>query len=249
MSQVVSAYVETPSRGRLARLVGVSPLTTEARLSYRAALGELIVGDLLENLGTQWDVLHDLPLGDGLLDHLAIGPAGVFSVRAVASNAAEVVVDGHTLTVAGDQLDDLRWAIDEANTVARLLSGDGDSGVQVVPLVVMINPRRIVVRAPAIGVRVVASRDLERLLTGAATVLRGDEVARISDRADLQSTWPPVQRADLDAQQLHRDFGKIRAEVGDARNRRVIWGVLSVVVAYGFLWSTVAGLVGVLLNA
>lgn len=48
----------------------------------RGATGEEHVGGLLERLSAEgWEVLHDVSLGRGDIDHVAIGPAGVYSVE------------------------------------------------------------------------------------------------------------------------------------------------------------------------
>jgi Nuclease-related domain len=51
----------------------------------RGAAGEERVGGLLEGLtegrGGAWHVIHDANLGHGNVDHIAIGPAGVFTVE------------------------------------------------------------------------------------------------------------------------------------------------------------------------
>lgn len=48
----------------------------------RGAEGEEHVGSLLEELsGTGWQVIHDATLGRGNVDHILIGPAGVFTVE------------------------------------------------------------------------------------------------------------------------------------------------------------------------
>jgi hypothetical protein len=48
----------------------------------RGATGEEHVGSLLEELaGDDWRVIHDVTLGHGNVDHILIGPAGVFTVE------------------------------------------------------------------------------------------------------------------------------------------------------------------------
>jgi hypothetical protein len=48
----------------------------------RGATGEEHVGDLLDSLeGDGWHVIHDASLGRGNVDHILIGPAGVFTVE------------------------------------------------------------------------------------------------------------------------------------------------------------------------
>src|SRR4051794_17655144 len=118
MAAVVRAQSTARRPGRIARIFGVSPLTTESRPFYRGALGELLVGDVLENLGPTWDVLHDLPLDGSVVDHLLIGRAGVFTVRAANYGRNDIIVDGKTLTVGGEQRDDIACALAEAAEVS-----------------------------------------------------------------------------------------------------------------------------------
>ncbi|HEX5853461.1 MAG TPA: nuclease-related domain-containing protein [Solirubrobacteraceae bacterium] len=48
----------------------------------RGARGEEHVGELLDQLAYEsWRVIHDATLGHGNVDHIAIGPAGVFTVE------------------------------------------------------------------------------------------------------------------------------------------------------------------------
>ena len=253
MAAVVRAQSSARRPGRLARIFGVSPLTTEARPFYRGALGELLVGDVLENLGPTWDVLHDLPLDGSIVDHLLIGRAGVFTVRAANYGRNDVVIDGHTLSVGGEERDDIACALAEATDVARLLTAAAGAPVRVRPLFVVVDPRRLVFKAPAQGLRVITSNDLERTLAFSARTLTGEEVAHISDLADLVSTWPTVNAgpdgASLDTQKLHRDFGTIRTSVNDALVRRVLWGAAATIVVYAGVCSVISTLVTMVVNS
>jgi hypothetical protein len=47
----------------------------------RGAAGEEQVGGVLEGLGYGWYAIHDVSLGRGNVDHIAIGPGGVFTVE------------------------------------------------------------------------------------------------------------------------------------------------------------------------
>ena len=253
MAAVVRAQSSAARPGRLARILGVSPLTSDARSHYRGALGELLVGDVLENLGPTWDVLHDLPLDGSLVDHLLIGRAGVFTIRAANYGRNDVVVDGQTVSVGGEESDDIGLALAEAAEVSRILTVAAGRPVRVRPLFVVVDPRRLVFKQPADGVRVISSRDLERTLAFSARTLTGEEVAHISDLADLVSTWPasaPAQdAAALDTQQLHRDFGTIRMSVSDALVRRVLWGAAATIVVYVGVCSVISALVTMVINS
>ena len=248
MSDAVRALATARQRGTLARMIGVSPLTAESRAAYRAALGEFVVGDVLDNLGQRWDVLHDLPLGESVLDHLVIGPAGVFAVRTANCSGEDVTVEGGTLVVAGERRNDIAECRSQAGTVARILSEAVGDPVPVRALLVIVDPRRATV-PPAAEVLIVRSREVERVLTRAPGTLDGDRVARISDLADLVATWPPRKDEVLDAQRLHQDFALIRAEVRAAAGRRIMWGAAGFAVAYGLVWGSVASIVAAMVHA
>jgi hypothetical protein len=248
MAAVVRAQAAVPPPGRLARILGLSPLTLEARAHYRGALGELLVGDALENLGPTWDVLHDLPLGGSVVDHLLIGRAGVFTVRVASFGRNDVTVDGPTITVGGEQRDDIALAAAEAATVSRLLSGAVGKPVRVRPLLVVVDPLRLIVKAPAPDLRVIASRELEGFITSAPRTLTGEEVALVSDLSDLATTWPATHSGELDTQQLHRDFGTIRTSVNDGLVRRILWAAAATIVVYAVVCSLVATLVTVVMR-
>lgn len=239
MAAVVSAQAAAPPRSLLARLAGTPPLVPASRDAYRDALGELLVGDLLENLGQRWDVLHDIPLGSSTLDHLVIGPTGVFAVRVANLGDREVLVDGGRL-VAGEPTDDVAEAARQAAVASAHLSEAAGSPVLAEPLLVVVRPRRLVVRGPEASVRVVASSELERALTRAPRTLGGDEVARVSDLADLESTWPAPHGQALDVQTLHRSFALVREQVRTALLRRAFWGTLAFSVALAVTWVLVA---------
>jgi len=249
MAAVVRAQASAPQLTRLARVFGVSPLTLEARAQYRGALGELLVGDVLENLGPTWDVLHDLPLDGIIVDHLLIGRAGVFTVRTANYGRNEVTIDHDTITVGGELRDDLARATAGAAEVARLLSAAAGKQIRVRPLLVVVDPLRLVIKAPAPGVRVLASRDLERVLAESPRTLTGEEVAEVSDLADLEGTWPAAAAPVLDTQALHRDFGTIRTSVNDSFVRRILWTAAATIVVYASVCSAIAALVTVVVRS
>lgn len=207
-----------------------------------------MVGDLLENLGSRWDVVHDLPLERGTLDHLVIGPTGVFAIAPVNCRDRDVVIDGATLVVMGQPVKDIAGVHQQADEASALLSVAAGEDVPVHAVLVIVRPRKLIVRAPAEGVSIVVSQDLERFVTRALTALRGDEVAAISDLADLESTWPQQPDAQLDTQRLHRDFVVVRHAVRTALLRRVLWGSVGFLVACAFAWGMIAALVATVIT-
>ena len=103
-------------------------------------------------------------------------------------------------------------------------------------------------RTIAFAAAVVSSRDLAKALDKSASALSGDDVARISDIADLVSTWPAADEAVLDTQNLHREFGVIRVETRSALRRRLVLSVAALGVACIVTWVTVAMLVSTLVR-
>lgn len=248
MVAVVDAQRSAPPRTPLARLFGASPLVASARDSYRDALGELIVGDVLENLGQRWDVLHDVPLGSSTLDHLLIGPPGVFAVRVVNVIERDVVID-RQLILTGDPHDEIAETARQADVASQHLSVAAGELVRVRALLVVVGARRVTIRRPAAVVRVVASDDLERMLQRAPRILAGDEVAAVSDLADLESTWPMPTASSLDVQGLHRSFAVVRAQVRSALLRRVVWATSALLGGFVLLWVLIARAVALVLGS
>jgi hypothetical protein len=249
MCDVVRAQAAAPRRSLVARILGISPLTSESRASYGGALGELLVGDVLARLGPTWDVLHDLPLGQTALDHLVIGPAGAFTVRAASFGRVDVVVDGTAIVAAGETRTDIEQSIDEAAEAASILSAAAGEPVHVTPLLVVVDPKRLTVKNPADTVLVVASWELEHVVTRLPRTLSGDEVASLSDVADLVTTWPRGDAVELnDTQQLYRDFSAVRADVRVALGRRILWIVAGLGALYGVVWALVGSLVSLVLT-
>ena len=69
-----------PVRNRIARLIGAH---TDERAWRRGGDGEERMGNILGRLPQGWHVFHDLPIGarGANVDHLVIGPAGVFTIN------------------------------------------------------------------------------------------------------------------------------------------------------------------------
>ncbi len=249
MNLVVAAQESVPPRRWIARVVGVTPLGTDAKRWYRSALGELIVGDVLDGLGQRWDVLHDVPLGDDAsLEHLVMGPVGVFAVRSANYRDLDVVIDGDLVLAAGKPHDDVEVGVEQAAAASRALSVAAGETVPVRPIVVIVSPRRLVVRQSPSGVLVTTSTELERVLTKLPRMLDGEQVAHISDLADLETTWPEASALHADTQRLHRQFALVRAEVRSAWLTRGAWALGALAVAYGLAWMLVARLVEIMVS-
>jgi Nuclease-related domain len=229
MSDVVTAQLATPRRSRLARLFGVNPVTPENRPSYRAAVGELLVGDMLDTLGPRWDVLHVVPIDGGAkdIDHLVIGPPGVFSITTENFPGQEIKVSGDLLTVGSQRFDDIADARSLGESAAELLSDAAGSPVVVNPMLVVVTPTKLSLKEQPDGVCVIGSRHLLQYLNRLDRTLSGTDVASISDVADRHTTWQSSPAPIQDVHQLGDDFDALRAAVREATQVRVFWGILA----------------------
>jgi hypothetical protein len=242
MSAIVETQLTTPPRSRLARLFGRSRLTPEARPFYRAALGELVVGDMLDNLGPRWDVLHVVPVDvSGTdIDHLVIGPPGVFAITTETFPGQEIKVNGDFLAVGNQRFDDIAVARELGQKAAELLSAAAGRPIAVKPLLVVVTPTRLSLRQQPDGASVIASNQLLHYLDKLDRTLAGAEVAFISDVADRHTTWRAGPGPAQDTQQLTHDFAALRAEVQGATQARVFWGVAGFALIAGCVWVSTA---------
>ena len=241
MNQVVAAQRVVSPRSRLSQLFGASPLNPNTRALYRSALGELVVGDALDHIGPEWDILHVIPVADNEeIDHLVIGPAGVFSIATENFPGEDIWVGGETLLVGNRHDDGIPKAKRLAELASGILSEASGHDVVVEPIIVVVDPQRLVLREQPSGLVVVSSKQLLRWLTKLERTLAGEEVARISDVADRSTTWGSSAGSVADAEQLHRDFALIRDDVNNATRRRILWGIAAFVAVGIACWVTTA---------
>jgi len=151
-------------------------------------------------------VLHAIPHGDADadIDHLVIGPPGVFVINSAGPVAAEV----------------------EARAASRSLSRATGAPISATAVLVAEG-------ASPIGPARVAAARLVGHLRGLPTVFGPDVVASVARAAEEWTTWrpfgPDAGHADPDDA-----FARLHAEVTRARIRRVLWqlaGAATVVVA------------------
>jgi Nuclease-related domain len=116
----------------------------------RGATGEEQVGGLLDGLQEGWHAIHDASLGHGNVDHILIGPAGVFTVETKSHPGPVRVGRVHGAT--------LRQAQAQRRAIERV------TGLEVEPLIVY---SRAWVDRPLArrkGVRILPARMLPRYL-------------------------------------------------------------------------------------
>jgi hypothetical protein len=214
-----------PPRSFLGRVFGADPLRPENYPWYKGAVGEIAVGRVLERLGPEWVVLHAVPVGAGAsdIDHVLIGPAGVFTLNTKNHAGQPVWVAGQTLMVAGKKQRHLYNASHEAARAAKLLTRRVNEPVEVTGVVVVVAPKSMTVRAKPSGAAVVTDRQLLQWLSGRPTVLTPRQIAVIAAAAVRPATWHRNPPAIADPAFLHFEFSRLRTLVDSARRRRAGW--------------------------
>ena len=133
---------------------------------HRGAVGEEHVGKIIDGLCAQgWLAIHDAPTGRGNIDHILVGPAGLFTVE----------TKSHRGRIDPDRIDDamLRQAYAESKAVERL------TGLAVEPLLVFSQAyltRRAVTQNR--GVTILPARMLPRFV---ASRRQGIPAARVAE--------------------------------------------------------------------
>ncbi|WP_164990527.1 nuclease-related domain-containing protein [Agromyces albus] len=229
------------------RFFGVSPLGRDAEPWYVGALGELEVARRLATLGPGWYVLHSVPVGTGAsdLDHVVIGPAGVFTINTKHHRGQHVWVGAKRVLVNGQRTDHLRNAAYEAKRTSKLLSVAARMLVDVTPVVAIVGARRMTVRERPYDVALLHDHQLVGWLQRHPVTLTPAQVQHLAAVAAQPAAWKRMPETDVVD---HAAFDRLHAAIGRARRRRKGWMVsvvaavvAAIPVAFLSLWSAVMG--------
>ena len=141
----------------------------------------------------RWQFIHAIPVGTrgSDIDHLLIGPGGVFTANAKNHPNAKIWVGGETLLVNGQRQPYVRNARHEAVRAGRLLSEVCGFPVLVEGLIVIVNAIEWDIKTQPRDVHVVPRRQVARWLLQHGDVLDADRQAAIFDAARRSTTWRP----------------------------------------------------------
>lgn len=167
---------------------------TDERAWRLGADGEEAVGRQLATLGLNWRVLHAVPVGErgSDIDHVVIGPGGVFTINTKHHPKAAIWVGGDTFMVNGQRVPYIRNSRFEAGRASRLLSEHVGFPVPVMGLIAVVGARRgfTVKSQPGDGgVRVIGRRGVRRVLESQPVRLGLREIDAIHEVARRSSTW------------------------------------------------------------
>lgn len=184
----------TPIHAALARLFGVSSE------DYAWSVGtesEQSVADQLAGLGGLWTVIDGVPVGvnGSRIDHLVIGPGGVFTVNSHDHPNASVWVDGEAFLVDGNPTPFIGNSRHEAAWTAALLSAQIGRPVDVTSIMVVSEAHGslTIKEQPWDGaVVVVARRKVGSYLRQRRPVLTFEEADALCHLARRSTTWRPA---------------------------------------------------------
>lgn len=227
MAETLRIHDGDPPRSWWRQLVGSSPLSDDSRPWFQGALGEIAVGQILGRLGPEWTVLHAVPVGAGAsdIDHVLIGPAGVFTLNTKNHAGKTVWVADRAILIDGHKQHYLSRSRHEAARAAKRLSAAVGEPVPVTPVLVLIEPGKLTFEQRPAGVAVVTDRELLRWLKRRRPVLAPERIALIVAAAVVPGTWHIHPAPPEDPVALQERFAELRSSVGRAQRRRGLWGL------------------------
>lgn len=187
--QALALKQAAPVRTFLKRALGVR---TDERAWRIGADAEEAVAARLARLGARWKVLHAVPVGENGsdIDHVVIGPGGVFTVNAKHHPDASVWVGGDTYMVSGQRVPYVRNSRFEARRTAKLLTAAGAGPLTATGVIAVMGARGgFTVKTQPAGVVVVTRKEVGKWLARQPDVLTDDQVDAVYTVARKASTW------------------------------------------------------------
>lgn len=224
VAEFLRVHASDPRRTAFGRFFGSSPLSPDSRPWYLGALGEMEVGRVLDSLGPGWTTVHAVPIGKrgSDVDHIVVGPPGVFTINAKFHERARVWVGARRILVDGQKTDHIRNARFEASRVARTLAARLGKEVPTLALIVVVAARSLTIRQQPADVAVLSSSAVARWLSRQSPMLDADSLGAVTSAVRDPATWgaaPPVP--DL------AEFARVHRTVRAARRTRICWMLAS----------------------
>lgn len=184
----IEVNAQAPVLNFVARVLGVK---TDERAWRVGAKGEEKAAGELEKLGPGWRVLHAVEVGENGsdIDHIVIGPAGVFTLNAKRHPHGKAWVGERMVMVNGQRTEYRRNSRFEAKRACRLLSEACARSVDVTPAVVFVDLDDFTVKQMPADVHVTTRRQLIGWLRSLPAVIDNGTVEEIFGKARLSSTW------------------------------------------------------------
>ncbi len=206
----------SPVRTRLAHLLGVH---TAERAWRRGATGERVTAWWLGRLPDGWHLFNDIPVGErgANIDHVIVGPPGVFTVNAK-NLTGKIWVGARSIRHNGHKTDYLPKSVAEAKRASRLLSSVLGRPVEVRPILAILADGWTVKEEPT-DVLVAAPRGVKDWLKRQPATLSPAEVVAI-ERGGRQALHLALTRSLLCRGSRTRGGCAVVQEAGDTLGPR-----------------------------
>jgi hypothetical protein len=155
-------------------------------------------------LAPDWRILHSLPLGDGasVVDHLMIGPGGVFTVSTHEHPGARVWVSRDEIRVNGKPVHYFRTCVARARRISKVLRAASGQRVRATPCIVFftrvagapVGDSGVVIQEPLAGALVLDSSSVVKSFRKLDVVLAPEAVDALFEAARRRASWV-VERA------------------------------------------------------
>lgn len=196
----------------------------EAVSWYQGVLGERRIATLLEELGPDWTVLHSVPFGSGStdIDHVVIGPGGVFTINTKFSPGKDVWSAGVGMYVGGFKQRYVGRSLDESRSASDRLGAALAQPIPVFGVVVFVDPgginRKAVAGVEGEVIYVLADDELLTMLRSGAMFTQA-QVDQIAAAAVRPETWHRSPSPSQPGEYLAREFNALQQAVGPAITR------------------------------
>jgi len=184
-------WLEAPVSNTIKRVLGRN---SEERGWRVGAAGEQKVHEELAKLHGQdpwWTFINSIPAGSQGrdIDHLVIGPGGVFSLNTKCHPKKVVKVSGSTMYVNGSKVDHLWKSRKEAEHASTTLTRACGVQVGVTGLVVIVDAAKLVPNPFPPGCGATNRARLVDYLRQMGRVLDGETIHRVFEAARRSTTW------------------------------------------------------------
>lgn len=232
-----------PRMSLFGRIFGLDPLARPAARAYAGALAEVEVSDALAALGDEWSIVDGASLGtdEPVIEHVVVGPAGVFSI-ALCNHAGERVwVGERTFVVDGTRFPHVRDAEYVADSVADRMSRALGAPVTVTPCLVVTSPAELTLTAGSRRVEIVSQRQFGSWLASLPRLMSQQAVERHRRCAESQGTWFVATREATGSAAVRAEFDRVHSRIVRARRVCLSWAIAGAVVSQLALLASAFG--------
>ena len=203
------------------RVRGEDPLVPEARSWFKGALGERSVAHALEELGPEYTILHAVPLGSGAgdIDHVVLGPTGIFSVNTKNHADRDVWVGGRSFIVDGHRQPHMSRSLSEGRRATDRLSAAAGVPILVQPLLVVEAARlRFGQKQPAVVT--LRPEEVRSWMASLPRVHSSEAVRYLAMVAEERGTWHVDAVVVHDTLRHVQRFERLERDIAEAAARR-----------------------------